>query len=192
MGMPTSSITCKKCGFGVSSMLLWGEYVYVDQHNEFNCNRTYGWCKYCAGITAVEDFTNISAQIKQIQMRSAWLRNENASFWHHLLCLFSSAKRKYSQSHLDNVNNAVKTITLANKRRGTERCLSCGSNEIQTLNVIDGTVQTLNTLSINNGNFAHPNCGGEFFIENNNIWFSVRGKKKIYAPDGKFVEEILY
>jgi excinuclease UvrABC ATPase subunit len=173
-------------------MLLWGAYVYVDQQDEFSCNRTYGWCKHCAGITAVEDFTNINGQLEQIRMRSAWLKDESASFWHHFICLFSTAKRKYSQSHLDDVNNAVKTITLANKRRGTERCLSCGSNAVQTLKIVDGALQMQNSSGIIKDNFAHPDCGGEFLIENNDIWFSVRGRKKIYSHDGKFVEEILY
>jgi hypothetical protein len=125
-------------------------------------------------------------------MRSSWLRDESASVWHHFICLFSKRKRKYSQSNLDDVNNNAKTIALASKRRGTECCLSCGSNEVQVLNVIDGIVQTQDPLGASKGNFAHPDCGGEFFVKNNNIWFSVRGKKKIYSPDGKFVEEILY
>ena len=192
MGMPTSTIKCNRCDYGVSSMLLWGEYVYADQQDEFSCNRTYGGCKDCAEITAIEDFSDISAPLKLIQRRSAWLRDESASLWHHLLCLFSKAKRKYSQNHLNDINKAVKTIALANKRRGTERCLCCGSSEVQTLNVIDEILQTKNTLGINNGNFAHPDCGGEFFIENNNIWFSVIGKKQIYSPDGTLIEKIIY
>jgi len=194
MSMPVYSIECNKCDYGVTNMLLWGHSVYADEQGEFPCNKTYGWCNECQAIRAIEDFSDVSYQIEQIQMRTDWLSEHNSSIWHRIFSAMGPWKARRTQAYLDEIDKQMKTIALAHKRIGSEVCLACSSKVIQDLKLIDGVLQTRSNKSPMNAsiNFIHPNCGGEFIVHDKEMRFSIRHKKKTYRPDGDFLKEEYY
>lgn len=196
MSMPVYTIRCNNCDYCASSMLMWGHGVYVDEHGEFPCKKQYGWCDACNEIVAIEDFDDVSSQIDNIRMQSAWLKENNNSYWHKIASLVLPSWRARTNEYLDAIDANLRSIALADKRKNSERCLKCGTKAMTPIYVKDRPDLSSARLEFtdepgSNSPFFHPVCGGTFYFKQEDIRFNVRSRKRVYSPDGGFLQEII-
>lgn len=192
MSMPSYNLTCNKCDYSVSSMILWGGFLYTDGETEFSCNKSMGWCDDCSAIAPIENFENTGRELEIIEQRSQWLRNENGTFRKALLNLLFSSRRKHQQSCLNDIYSASKTISLSRKRRGTECCLYCGGRSVHFFNgdAKLGFSSDMKYTESHPSGFIHPHCGGEFVSKPNSMRFNVITRTRLYSVDGKLISEL--
>ncbi|EEB77579.1 hypothetical protein GPB2148_1312 [marine gamma proteobacterium HTCC2148] len=180
--MPSTNLVCDKCGFQGSAAVVWGDFRYVDGDREIPVSRTLGWCADCSNFVPMEDFavkdellSEIDETLKPLTVRAKrW-----ASF---------SLFRRTRQDRLDEVERLAALIAylaLIGERKGSERCLQCGSVNVEQFNgnYSDLDPYSSNQTAIHTG-FFHPGCGGEFLASINPIRFHLRFEPKFYSADG--------
>ncbi len=160
MSMPTIHLNCDKCGYSVSTTVICGSYSYLVNEIKIPLKRKLGWCNCCNSFSAIEYFNDdlfeeiINCRDHLEELQSRWILN----------CL-SSSRRKEINSYQKKLIEVSLRLHIISERKGDEKCLSCGSNDILLFDgdysleydIIDGLYKGTKKTG-----FIHPNCGGEF------------------------------
>ena len=163
-------------------MALSGLFYYVDQGSELKVDREIGRCCGCNSLTAIESFTNSTKLIQKHDKQTQDLKAEYRSIWRYLIQSF------FRKQKIDNANSLAgiaKKLYLNNIRKGTEKCLSCGSMKIIPFGC-DYSLEydvILHTGTKDTG-FKHPDCGGQIIEEPNPIRFNVQHEYKFSSLNG--------
>ena len=178
---PYVEVTCERCDFHGSSLVLRGDPVYIHDGRHIPLWRSPGWCPDCADIRAVEsppgvdDLEDMRAQVRLIEDRIGTERNRARAR--------QSAPRRWLRlpprsTHLDELRRtrdaALESLQAAEwvhylfgKRRSPPRCLECGS---RSATVFERTLQPSRPGPVGAGTepepleLHHPGCGGRFLV----------------------------
>jgi hypothetical protein len=141
-------------------------------------------------MVPIEDFGYHLWELEAIESRCEWLASELSSGWQALLNFLSKGRRARQSELLHEIQMNTATLRNAFRRKGTERCLECGSSDVKAF---DGDVNiTLSDDSVFEGSnktgFIHPGCGGELVARGSGARFNIARETRIYTPHGDFVE----
>ena len=181
MSMPSIHLDCEVCNHHSSSSITWGDYKYQIDTDLISIDRRLGWCFVCDTFVPIESFEpeDYLKEIHELQKSIEKLENNL------ILSFLSSRRKKDSKYFKEQINKNILSLYIAAKRIGTEKCLTCGSQETELFN---GDY----SLSYENGNyqgskrtgFKHPGCGGEFIATPNPIRYHMRFTPQLYDING--------
>lgn len=182
MSMPSTDLTCSKCGLRGSNAVVWGDFRYIEGDREIPLSRTLGWCADCCKFVPMEDFAikdRLLAEIEEILRPIKERVNQRVSF--SLL----SGTRQHRLNEIDRLSTLVEQLVLIGDRKGSERCLKCGSVSVERF---DGDYTGLDPYesgekTVNTG-YYHPGCGGEFLASISPIRFNIIFEPRFYSKDG--------
>ena len=192
MSFPTMGIVCDRCDYRMSFTELAGRRVYADADGEVEMGVWFGWCRECGELRPVESFGDAGRLVKEVEEALAELMASSPGLgrirWH------GPGRRRRDAAAAETVRAAVRRLALAVERRGTERCLHCGSRDITPF---DGKVDLEYDTGL--GTFVgrcpsgvhHPGCGGEFIVVPETARCSLVPKKWIYSRDGLLMEQVV-
>ncbi len=187
MSMPTYDLICSRCDYQSSSMVTWGRFVYEDGNSAFPCKHQLGWCENCAGFVPMEAFDASDQEFQEIESSHDWLRRYSDSAWQHFLNWLIPSRRKWLTRQHDRLEGAIKVMKLSMKRKGTERCLDCGSRNVVPFRGNIGVTLADNFVFAGSSNtgFIHPHCGGEFIAKGSGTRYLVRFTTRRYDTEGE-------
>ena len=127
MSMPTYQLHCERCDYSAGSGLTWGHFEYETDSGRLPVDRSLGWCNHCHGFQPIECFDSVDEE---------WLWADfelledavKAGFWGRLGRLLGFFKHR-DQQRLDKLQQTFESLLLAIRRKGSERCLRCGSTD---------------------------------------------------------------
>ena len=186
MSFPFTNLECDKCGFRGSDGVVYGVFRYVAGDSEIPIRRTLGWCSDCRKFAAIEDFNDkeeVVAEIAKIQNELRTNTQKRLS-----ISLFSN-RHKQRLNRLEQLPGLIKRLALIEKRKGREKCLSCGSDNVSRF---DGGYSQIDPFAsdqdaIHTG-YMHPGCGGEFLATASPMRFFIKYEAKFYSVDGDRIE----
>jgi hypothetical protein len=93
--------------------------------------------------------------------------------------------RQDRQNELERLSGLIAHLALIGQRKGSERCLKCGSVDVARF---DGTYSKPNSYAskgttVNTG-FCHPGCGGEFLASVNPVRLNLIFEPRLYSVEG--------
>ena len=185
--MSPVDLKCEKCGHQSDSSVVWGEFVYLDGDEELLINRRLSWCYDCDNFVPAEDFEDINKLISESKSNLEVILND-------LLKPFRLLFRKNSKEHLkskvDKVGQNLKRFEIISNRRGTERCLHCGSMNIER-NEIEYKLNSEHgdKIDLQYTLFFHPKCGGEYIATRSPMMINTNPPKRIYNMNGKLIKK---
>ena len=187
MSMSPVDLKCDKCGHQSDSSVVWGQFVYLDGDKELSINRRLSWCHDCENFVPVEDFEDINKLISESKSSLEVISNELLKPFR---LLFRKTSKVHWKNHIDKFEQNIKRFEIISNRRGTEKCLHCGSMDIERseieykLHSDEGdNIDFLYTL------FFHPKCGGEYIATRSSIMINTNPPKRIYNLNGKLLEK---
>jgi len=184
--MPTTDLECDKCGFQGGSGVLHGDFRYVDGECEIPLDRTLGWCADCQEFVPIEQFDDIeevAAEIERVLYEMSIIEKK----WLPV-SLFSN-RRKQRLARLEQLAGLTKRLALIERRKGHEKCLSCGSVNVSRF---DGDYSEIDSFKysqkIIHTGYLHPGCGGEILATLCPMRFSIIFEPKCYSVNGDRIE----
>lgn len=189
MSVPHANITCNKCDFASNTLVANGLYYYIDGTEKYDLRSQIGWCQECKTLVPMEDFSDAEECREEI-IRSYSLIE--SSIHKPLRLLISGNRRGISKISLDKILESSKRLYVISARKGTERCLTCGSYNVKPF---DGDCEleldrrNFVYTGVKRTGFVHPECGGELIATGSPARFSYRYEEKLYALDGTKLPE---
>ena len=183
MSMPSTDLVCNKCTFKGSNAVVWGDFRYVEGDREIPLSRSLGWCADCSNFVPMEDFAIKDELLAEMQKALEPIR-VRAKRWVSFSLL--GRTRKHRLSELDGLSALITQLALAGERNGSERCLGCGSVNVEQ---VSGTCSGLDPYGSENAavhtGFFHPGCGGEFLASISPMRFHYIFEPRLYSLDGR-------
>lgn len=188
MSMPTYTLECDRCDYKAGSAMTWGRFEYELPEGRVPVNRTIGWCNQCEGFQAIEVL-----ELDSYERESLWLEIEQVEktvfsyFWRYLAARMTGSYRRSVKSMVS-IREYVHQLMLIDRRKGTERCLTCGSTDHQSFNETV-RLQYSGTYSGEQlSDFEHPGCGGKIKMVGADMRLSmVFNTIRVYSPDGEYL-----
>lgn len=186
MSMPMYTIKCSGCDYATSNRITWGHFEYESGEKRLSVKRDIAWCNQCHELAAVESFTVGSFDEEWIWVELDSLQQEvMPSFWRYIRARFNGQYRKTSGC-LEQVRSRIDELLLAIRRKGTERCLTCGSQDLKVFHVADAGMSD----SLSPPEFIHPGCGGQICTSDSSMRISMAFRHiRVYSLNGEFLRE---
>jgi hypothetical protein len=188
MSMATYQLHCERCDYSAGSGLTWGHFEYETDSGRLPVDRTLGWCNHCHGFQPIEAFNNVDEEWLMADV-ARLADSVKAGVWGRLWRLFGFFTRE-DQRSLETVREAIDSLLLASRRRGSERCLRCGSTDHQVFNYAMQPDEQLNYTGTQQTGFTHPGCGGTIQLVGEGMRFAMSfHSKKVYSAEGELLRE---
>tara|TARA_R110001592_G_scaffold254784_2_gene518241 strand:+ start:1768 stop:2355 length:588 start_codon:yes stop_codon:yes gene_type:complete len=192
MSMPTFKVCCDKCDYEAWSLKLWGAKKYINSEGlSIPIDVTLSWCNNCRALEPVESFDNTSEYVTKLQAALNNIKANTNSVLKLLFIRLMSRLRITDKYFLDEAQEYARKIELDLKRKGTEKCLTCGSGDVDLYSgeqSIDWHLisesESDNTLV----NIKHPYCGGEFYVPPDFIRIAMSAETQTFTVNGKKME----
>jgi hypothetical protein len=159
VSVPTNTLECESCGYTGGTGVVFGAFRYVVADREYAINRTLGWCSACDGFVPIEQFSDEIVALTRLENSIA----EVSRYFSRtvMLCLTKSARFR-RDSLFDDLSDTAFRLRLGKDRRGTEKCLRCGSQKVVPVNcsLFPEDYYEENDTKTAIG-FTHPGCGGQ-------------------------------
>ena len=163
-------------------MVLWGPMLYLIDGKKISVDRRLGWCHECQELKPIEHFKpdEYLAGIREHQDKLSKLQSSPFK-------LFISVSKRYrAKLYQEEIEKQALALYITSKRRGTEKCLACGSDKVVSFDgdyslEYDGAALYLGEKHTG---FYHPGCGGEFVATPNPIRFNIAFIDKYYDING--------
>jgi hypothetical protein len=183
MSMPSMTLKCNRCGNSGGTSATFGSFTYIDGEEEFAVGRCLGWCDDCDSTVAMEEFEDSEALLTKLGELPRELRQITQKPWSLLLKRGARIRRDTLLSDLADVTFRLKLIR---DRKGTEKCLQCGGEQVREF---DGQYQWVGDYAASQADqatgFIHPGCGGEFIASGCAIRFHYSFDDRYFSVDGR-------
>jgi len=194
MSMPTYKVCCDKCDFQAWSYKLWGAKEYVDSKGEeIPLDTTFSWCNKCQSIEPIESFDNTATYVSKLHQSLAAIKADTNSIIKLFFIRLMSSVRVTDKYFLNESQVYARKIEQDIKRKGTEKCLTCGSNNVE-LYAGDKSIgwHLFPEVDGENAfiNIQHPNCGGEFYIPSKLNRIGMALERRMFSLDGLEIKNI--
>jgi hypothetical protein len=159
VSVPTTTLECESCGYTGSTGVVFGAFMYLVDDREYVINRTLGWCSDCDGFVPIEQFSDETVALARLESSIG----EMSRYFSRtiMLCLTRRARSR-RDSLLDDLSETAFRLRLGRDRRGTEKCLRCGRQQVVPVNCSlfpeDYYEESDTQTTIG---FTHPDCGGQ-------------------------------
>ncbi len=192
MSMPYRILECEKCGYTASEFSLWGRRSYRVDGLDVPMYVRFGWCARCEELLAIESFEDADTTLKEVEDARGDLHRYLGSPLAPLLGLLLPGRRKALGYAMERLHIGARRLHVIARRRGTERCLSCGSREVIPFegnmdlpyDLMNRSFQGLRLTG-----FVHPGCGGIFFAKPSGVCINMVMPRRWYDFDGLLIEE---
>ncbi|UUO22881.1 hypothetical protein FGD67_06520 [Colwellia sp. M166] len=189
MSMPTYKVCCDKCDYEAWSLKLWGAKEYIDSEGQrIPVDVTLNWCNECQSLEPVESFDHTEEYVKKLKEALNNIKDNTNSvpklFYIRLMSWFRGA----DQCFLNEALEYTRKIELDFKRKGTEKCLTCGADDVHIYSGNKGIDWQLKFENDNDNtitNIQHPNCGGEFYISTDVIRVAMSSDMRTFTINGE-------
>lgn len=191
--MPTKVIYCDKCDHSINTTVLQCHYMYVTPESKhIRFYPKIGWCNSCQSLATVEDLTYTLLDFQELNKLSQDVINDLSTLRGAFFGFLQRQRWKWLQHRLEDLSEAIKLLSIKQRRQGAEKCLECGSADID---VID-TAQPLepeNWPGSYKGSaltgHSHPGCGGIFAVKGSQIRWIMAKYEKYFTEDGHLIGE---
>jgi hypothetical protein len=189
MSMPSIKLNCNKCDFESNTRILWGGLNYFTADGELPIEKQLGWCKSCDSFAPIESFEHQKAVTTELDSLSTKLMTlQKRSLVRRI---FMPARKEY-KNIVKQIYALSKILSLINQRKGTEKCLTCGSANVFIPEGDFSQKATFGGFSsqdfINTG-FTHPGCGGEVITSQDPLRISAIFITQLYNTNGILLPE---
>ena len=199
MSVPGVHISCDRCEYHGSTVVVFGQFKYSTPRGTISTPRTLGWCSTCSTLAPVEE-ANLAARIKSLKIDLGLIKLEKKILKRgtpFLKRIFSSRKA-YREALpapaawiLSELSSPVLLADYLSCSR-KPRCLTCGSTEVSEIpEMPDGLDDFYDSdrIKVPIG-MNHPDCGGQLLASTSKVRLSIRFKCRVYnLSDGKFAYE---
>lgn len=165
MSMPCTILYCDTCDYQRHNTALWGDYAYLSEGVEVPLERVLAWCHKCKSFSAIEDFTNLNGCVSHLTKSIRSLEVPEGALA-ALANVLIPARRKANAEAIRNAQTCSLRVDLIRARKGSERCLECGSTEWAAFG--DDATRAVNSVGSSGEQrtgFIHPECGGEIIAK---------------------------
>ncbi|NOH79499.1 hypothetical protein F0231_07060 [Vibrio sp. RE86] len=179
MSVPSTILTCDRCGFSSSTSRGSGNYKYLIEGKEVYVSKMLGWCQDCNNFQAIEHFDADRPWNEIIECREEIERLKSRYLpWKN---------RRYIRYQQDTIEQNTQLLYVFAKRKGSEKCLTCGSQKIIPFDG-DCSLKLDAEAYVYTGEkptgFKHPGCGGEFVATPAEVRLSLRRATVYYDIAG--------
>jgi hypothetical protein len=184
MSIASINFDCNKCDYSSSNLSLYNNYKYViggSTVKYLSCK--LGWCNNCKGIVAVEDFGDCNTDYEEIRDLADYL----ISGYNGNRVITSDDFKEDCLDKLHKILELNEHIRFRNLRKDTEKCLSCGSEDILPFNAdykLEYNSWLRQYLGKKKTGFLHPNCGGEIIASGSGHCYALSRNPKYYNWNG--------
>ena len=194
MSMPSYKVCCDKCDYQAWSHKLWGAKEYIDSNGKgIPVDATLGWCHKCQSIEPIESFDNTATYVSKLHDSLEAIKADTNSLFKLFFIRLMSRFRVTDKYFVNEAQEYARKIEQDIKRKGTEKCLTCGSNDVE-LYVGDKSIgwHSISEVDDENAflNIQHPNCGGEFYIPPDIIRIAMALEQIKFSLDGNEIKSI--
>ena len=186
MSMPSIHLDCAECDFHGCTSVTWGLYSYLVNNEEIPVNRVLGWCSDCDSFQPIECFDPEESFQEIVKSRDQLKRFQSSL----IMQILNRTRRNQIQYYQDEINRHALNLYMISKRKGTEKCLTCGSSDTikfdgdYSLEYESGLYQ-----GVKRTGFIHPKCGGEFIATPNPMRYHMRFTPKYYDINGLLIPD---
>lgn len=179
MSVPSKILTCDKCGLRSPMSRSSGNFKYLIGRNEVTVSSALGWCHDCNDFQAIEHFDAERHWDEILECRKEIARLESL--------LFPWKKRRLIRYQQAQIEASTQMLYVFAKRKGTEKCLECGSTHVVPF---DGDCSLKLDLGAyvyigeKSTGFFHPGCGGEFVATPSKVRLNTRFNPTFYDIEG--------
>ncbi len=181
MSMPSIVLQCDKCDYAITDMVLWGHFSYQLDEREISIDRQLGWCHQCEALKSIERFDpdKYLARIRECQEELSQLQSSPFTLF------ISKSQRQKVSYYQEDIEKQAMALYIASKRMGTEKCLECGSDNVEPFNG-DYSLECGGELyqGEKHTGFHHPGCGGEFIATPNPVRYNMALVHRVYDING--------
>lgn len=184
MSMPFSIITCDSCSRNWVTHVFWGRRSYrLPDGRDADVGRALAWCNACNGFVMMEQFPKPGEVQEQLMAAASDLEEQQIPKEYFLFRFIKWQVRPKPENlelYQRRLRKAEALRDWCRTRKSLPKCLTCGSTDVQETNLWgDQQKETI----------RHPNCGGEFQVEESEIRISKRLKHRFYDVEGNFLWE---
>ena len=199
MSVPFTFFICDSCDYSTDDLAVSGWYLYLIDGLEVPLNRKLAWCHNCAGLEAVESFDD-EQEVRDELSRKLKAAEEMAEDGMAKRLVESLKYRSHSAGLarlIRGIRELCARLELIDRRRDDQRCLRCGSNQIERLRPrkLNGPSkkpprwmseeEPQEVLYV----FDHPGCKGLIQAAQSPMWLNRAHHKQIYDAEGQFIRE---
>lgn len=195
MSIPGYSIKCEKCDYVADDGIRPTSYFYRNEQGEFPLKHYYGWCFGCGKHRHIEDISKAALHeaIDQVVGSRQTLEKYNCGVVSKLLKAALPSRRRLVEREQEVLDGNLQYIYLAALRKGKERCLTCGSNDVKPYrtNIITRGLKLEDDFVFSGRDitdYCHPGCGGLFHHVGTETRFLWKTQAIFYTPEGEFIE----
>ena len=200
MSVPGVDISCNRCDYHGSTIVVFGSFKYSIPHGTIALPRTLGWCSSCNSLAPIEDVSrdvrikSLAHDLKDIQdQKKALIRKAP------LLKRMFSSQQPDSESILELqeqaawISSELSDPDVLSEYLGCSRkprCLNCGSFEVCKFPQLPEGLNNFydeNRIKIPVG-MKHPSCGGELLACTSLGRLNMRFKDRLYSLYGESID----
>lgn len=183
MSVASVIIHCEKCDYRASSNIVNGLFSYIVDGKRVHTDRRIGWCNECEELRPLEYFKpdKLLAAVRQYLAEMDNLKPGG------LLHLISSSRRYQIKNCRQKIEEATLALHIAAKRTGSEKCLSCGSDNIDPNEgdyTLEYDVASSAYVDSKRSGLYHPRCGGEFIVTPDPVRYNITFDDRCYDFNG--------
>jgi len=201
MSVPGVDISCNRCDYNGSTVVIFGIFKYSTSGATISLPRTLGWCSSCDSLAPIEDdsrearIESLAADLEYVKSKINREKKELLRKTPLLTRMFSS-KEPYSESlaclqeQAVWISSELTVPVILSEYLGCSRkarCLICGSSQARRFPKLP---EGLNDFYDNHriklqAGMKHPGCGGDLFASTSKIRLSMHFKDRIYSLSGE-------
>lgn len=191
MSIPSKVYFCEKCDYTSSNLSLWAEYnYYLINDTKVTLKKELHWCVDCNKFTPCESFEDLESVESKIAETIDMLNKYDKPL--KLITSFIIPSVRWNKQFLMNsLLDHIERVKLIKLRKGSERCLCCGSQNLipfeDNAKLIPKTWPESYSGNEPTG-FVHPNCGGRIRARSSNSRFTLSISEVAYNQDGFRIE----
>lgn len=201
MSVPGVDITCDRCKYRGSTVVLFGHFKYSTSFGTISLPRILGWCSSCESLSPIEESNcgvrleslarDLESTYDQIKEKKKSLR-KNTAFFKRMLSFSQPHSKEIEelQQKAARISSELYSPAILEDYLNSSRkpcCLTCGSSAVQKaprmpdeLNDFNDSYRTKIPIGM-----KHPGCGGELLASTSELRLSLRLEDKIYNLAGE-------
>lgn len=190
--MPIYKVCCEKCGYQAWSSKLWGPKSYIDSNGkDIPVNVSFSWCNECQSFEPVESFHNTLDYVHKLNESIENIKTDTNSIIKLFFIRLMSRTRVTDKYFVNEAERYVRKIEQDLKRKGTEKCITCGSEDVVLYSGDKSIGWQLVTKREDENvfiNIQHPNCGGSLYITHDSLRIMMTFDERMFSLDGKEIK----
>ena len=192
MSMPSKVIYCDKCDHSTGDIVLFGDHFYLNSKGDdvLFCPKL-GWCNSCTSLVPIENLTVSDVDFESLDKLTFEAKEAEVELKASLFKrLFT--RKWWLEDRLENLSKEVRLLAIKQKRQGREKCLECGSGDIERMDLdaqLESEPWPASYKGFASTGHLHPGCGGEFMVKGSEMRLMLAHVKRYFTEEGELIRE---